>query len=166
MFVPQTPIIEIFIRGSLTYLSLFILLRFVLKRQSGGFSTTDLLLVVLIADAAQNAMANDYRSITEGVLLVVTIIFWSYALDWLGYRFRPLQRLIHPTHLQLVKDGHILWSNMERELITEGELMTQLRERGIDDVAKVKEAYMEADGQISAITYEGDTNDKPERKKQ
>lgn len=45
-------------------------------------SVTDLLVVVLIADAAHNAMAGDYRSLLDGILLVSTIVFWSYALGW------------------------------------------------------------------------------------
>ncbi len=56
-FLPNTPLLEIFLRGSLTYLALFFLLRIVLKRESGGMGVTDLLVIVLIADAAQNAMA-------------------------------------------------------------------------------------------------------------
>jgi uncharacterized membrane protein YcaP (DUF421 family) len=49
---------------------------------------TDLLVIVLIADAAQNGMAGEYRSLTDGLLLVATIVAWSYALNWLAFRFR------------------------------------------------------------------------------
>lgn len=154
VLLPSTPLLEIFVRGTVTYLALFTLLRFVLKRQSGAVSISDLLVVVLIADAAQNAMAGDYRTISDGLLLVATILFWSYALDWLGYHFRPLQRLVFPPKLQLVEEGQILWQNMRRELITEGELMSRLRQQGIDELSEVKEAHMEGDGQISVITYE------------
>lgn len=90
LFALSTPPVEIVLRGTLTYLMLFFLLRIVLKRQSGTVGITDLLVVVLIADAAQNAMAADYTSITDGFLLVATIIFWSYAIDWLGYHYRPI----------------------------------------------------------------------------
>ena len=164
VFLPSTPLLEIIVRGTLTYLALFTLLRFVLKRQSGAVSISDLLVVVLIADAAQNAMAADYRSVPDGILLVATIVFWSYALDWLGYHFKPLQRFVYPPQLQLVKDGELLWRNMRRELITEGELMSHLRKQGIDDVSEVKEAFMEGDGRISIVTYETPKRqDSPER---
>jgi uncharacterized membrane protein YcaP (DUF421 family) len=59
------------------------------RRQTGGLSTPDVLLVILLADAAQNGMADQYRSVTEGVMLVGTIIFWNFAIDWLGFIFRP-----------------------------------------------------------------------------
>jgi len=78
-------------------LALFLLLRLVLKRQSGNMGVTDLLVIVLIADAAQNAMASDYKSVPDGLLLVSTIVFWSYALDWLSYHFPRFGRFYSST---------------------------------------------------------------------
>lgn len=153
LFVPTVPVGETILRGSLTYLFLFGLLRLVLKRQAGAVSISDLLVVVLIADAAQNAMASDYSSITDGVILVATIVAWSYGLDWLGYRFPHLQHLVHPSPLPLIKEGRMLRHNMYRELITEGELMSQLRKQGVEDLDEVEAAYMEGDGHISVIPY-------------
>jgi len=63
---------------------LFFLLR-LLRREGGQIGIADVLVVVLVADASQNAMASDYKSITEGIVLVATIAFWDYFLDWLGY---------------------------------------------------------------------------------
>ena len=164
IFIPDTPIVEIFLRGSLVYLALFILLRLVLKREAGTVGIADLLVVVLIADAAQNAMADDYTSIPDGLLLVGTIVFWSYALNWLGYRFPRLQRLVHPPPLPLVRDGRMLRRNMRQELITEEELMSQLRQQGVEDVADVRAAYIEGDGRISVI--ERDPEQHPATKRQ
>lgn len=153
-FIPHTPLLEIFLRGSAVYLGLFLLLRLVLKRQSGAVGVTDLLVVVLIADAAQNAMADDYTSVPDGLLLVAVIIFWSHALDWLGYRFPRLNRLIHPPPLPLIQDGVMLRRNMRRELITEEELRTQLREQGVLEAKDVRVAFMEGDGRISVVPFE------------
>src|SRR5688500_1841495 len=108
MLLPETPLLEIFLRGSLTYLALFVLLRLVLRRETGAMGMTDLLVVVLLADAAQNALADDYTSIPDGVLLVATILGWSSLLDTIGYRYAWLGRFVHPRPLQLVKDGQML----------------------------------------------------------
>ena len=70
------------------YFVIFGLLRVVLRGRTGGTTMSDLLVLVLIADAAQNAMADDYTSLASGTLLVATIIGWSFALDWLAYRVR------------------------------------------------------------------------------
>lgn len=154
VFLPDTPILEIVVRGSLMYLILFWLLRFVLKRVAGTIGMADLLMVVLIADAAQNGLADDYTSVTDGIILVMTIVFWNYTLDWVGYRFPRFQRFFHPPPLPLVRDGQLLASNMRRELITRGELMSQLREQGIADLSQVKRAYIEGDGRISVVRDE------------
>jgi uncharacterized membrane protein YcaP (DUF421 family) len=105
MFVPTVSLLELFLRGSIMYLALFLLLRYILHRQAGGISITDMLLTVLIADAAQNAMSAEYRSLPEGLLLVGTLIFWNYALDWLSYRVPWLQHLTHPGPLELVHEA-------------------------------------------------------------
>ncbi len=73
-FSPELPL-ELILRGSLIYLALFALLRFVLKREAGAVGITDLLVVVLIADAAQSAMAGSYTSLPDGLVLVGTIVF-------------------------------------------------------------------------------------------
>ena len=163
MFAPNTPFLEIFIRGSVMYLGIFLLLRVVIKRQTGSVGISDLLVVVL-ADAAQNGMAADYRSIVDGLLLVATILFWSYFLDWLGYRFAWLERLIHPSPLLLVEHGRMLRGNMRKEFITKAELETMLREQGVEDIAQAEKVFMEGDGQISVITRDRSReNQKPKR---
>ena len=80
-----------------------------------------------------------------------TIVFWSWALNWLGFRYPLFQRLVHPDPLPLVRDGRMLQRNMEKELITESELMSQLRLQGVANIAEVSVAYMEGDGRISVI---------------
>lgn len=164
IFLPETPLLEIFLRGSVMYLGLFLLLRVILKREAGTVGITDLLIVVLLADAAQNGMAGSYRSVTDGLLLVATLIFWAYFLNWLGYRFPRFQRLVHPPALLLVENGRMLKRNMRKEFITEDELLSMLREQGVDDVSAVRRAFMEGDGKISVITGDHQRH-KPEERK-
>lgn len=164
IFLPDTSLLEIILRGSVMYLALFILLRIVLKRQTGTLGMTDLLLITLLADASQNAMAGEYKSLPDGIVLVSTIIFWNYAFDWLSARSPWFERLIEPPPLPLVKQGKLLRRNMRKELITEPELMGQLREQGVDDLSKVKAAYIESDGRISVIEYDEKQHEKAGRK--
>lgn len=154
----ETSLLEIFIRGSAVYLLLFLLLRLFLKRQAGTVSVTDLLVIVLIAEAAQNALSTDHHSLLESILLVSTIIFWSLSLEWLAYHVPLFQKLVHPPPLPLIKNGKMIRANMRHELITKEELFSQLREQGVEEIKEVKEACMEGDGQISVIKYEGDTH--------
>jgi len=154
LFVPDVPIAETILRGSLVYLILFVLLRVLLKRQAGNIGVNDLLVVVLLADASGNAMAEDYKSITNGIVLVATIIGWSYFLNFLGYHFYRIQRFRNPPPLALVKNGKMLVENMGKELLTQDELMSQLRQQGVGSLKEVKLAFMEGDGHISVIPYD------------
>jgi len=151
IFSPGVPFVEIILRGTLVYVGLFILIRVVLKREAGSVGMADLLMTVLIADAAQNAMATDYTSVTDGFILVATIVFWNFTFDWLGYRYPGFARLVRPAPLLLIKDGRMLSHNMRKEFITKEELLAQLREQGVEKLADVKEARIEGDGQVSVI---------------
>lgn len=164
IFYPDTPLLEIILRGSIMYFALFVMLRVVLKRQTGTLGMTDLLLITLLADAAQNAMAGEYQSLPDGIVLVATIIFWNYAFDWVSFKSSWFARLIEPPPLPLIKEGKMLRRNMRRELITEEELTMELRQQGLDDVSKVKEAYIESDGRISIIECKEKRHKKVERK--
>jgi uncharacterized membrane protein YcaP (DUF421 family) len=154
ILVPTVPLVEIFLRGTVIYLTLFVLLRFVFKRQYTALGVTDLLVIVLIADAAQNAMSANYRSLTDGLLLVLVIIGWAYVLDWLAFHVHPFERIVRPPPTPLVEDGRMLRNNMRRELVSESELVTRVREEGLDDISKVRTAYLEPDGEISVISKE------------
>jgi len=85
------------------------------------------------------------------VILVATIVFWSYALDWLGYQFPKFEQLMSPPPLLLVDHGKLIRRNMRQELITVDKLMTALREEGVTALQEVRWAHMEPDGRISVI---------------
>jgi uncharacterized membrane protein YcaP (DUF421 family) len=164
LFLPDVPFLEILIRGSVMYLGLFLMLRVVLKRQTGTLGMTDLLLITLLADASQNAMAGEYTSLPDGIVLVATIIFWNFLFDWLSVKSEWFERLIEPLPLPLIRQGKLLRRNMRSELITERELLGKLREQGVEDLSKVKLAKIESDGQISVIQYQEKPSKPPERK--
>ena len=111
-------------------------------------------MIALVAAAAQNAMAREHRSVTDGIILVATVAFCSYALDWLGHCVPQFQRFYHPPPLPLIKNGHFLRRNMRKELITEDELLTQIHLYGLGKLDDVAEAFMEGDGSITIIHKE------------
>lgn len=133
------------------YLSLFVILRFVMVRQSSTIGIADILVIVVIADAAQNGFAKEYKSITEGVFLVLTIVLWNTLLNWLSYRFKILERLLSSPPLELIKNGKMNRRNMRSEFITEDELWGQLRQQGISELTEIQQACLEANGELSVI---------------
>jgi uncharacterized membrane protein YcaP (DUF421 family) len=150
-FALDTPLLEVVVRGTIIYLVLFLLLRFVLKRTTGQLSLTDLLVITLIADAVQNGMAGNYNSVTDALVLAGTIFFWAYTIDFASYRFRRLRHLVYPPPLELVRDGRLLRENLRRDLISDQELLSHLRSHGVRDLATVAEAQVEGDGRITVF---------------
>lgn len=151
LFALSVAPLELIVRGTCMYWFLFALFRFVMRRDIGTIGVADVLLLVIIADAAQNAMAGEYKTISDGMVLVSTIVFWNYLLDRLSYVSVRVRRFAQPPALLLVKEGRILAHNCRREFVSQDELMGKLREKGIDKLAQVKRAYLEPDGEISVI---------------
>ncbi len=155
VFLPGTPLLEIFIRGTVVYLAIFFMLRFTPRREVGSFSTTNLIVIVIIADAAQNAMAGEYRSISDGLLLVATIVGWSIVLDAAAFRWPAVARIVKPPPRVLVRNGRLDRRNLRRELITEDELMAHLREQGTEELSEL-DVVLEPDGRVSVHKRDDD----------
>jgi uncharacterized membrane protein YcaP (DUF421 family) len=145
---------ELVIRGTLMYWFIFGLLRLAGRRDIGSFGAADVLLLVLIADAAQNGMAANYDSVSEGAVLVGTLVFWSAAVDRLCFFFPAVNRLLEPSRICLVKDGKLQRRGMRQEFVTRDELMAELRQQGVFELSQVYRAYMEASGTVSILLYE------------
>lgn len=143
--------LELVVRGTVVYWLLFLLMRFVLRRDIGSLGVADVLLVVVLADAAQNAMSGGYESVSDGAVLVGTIAGWNWLIDMLAFRLPSLNKLLAAKPLPLVRDGKLNRRNMRKEYITMDELMSVLRKEGVERIDQVKAATMEADGDISVI---------------
>ncbi len=143
--------LELVVRGTAVYWFLFLLFRFVLRRDAGSMGIADILLVVLIADASQNAMSGGYQTLADGLVLVSTIAGWNWLIDWAGYRFRAVRQFLEAAPVVLVRHGNLVRRNLRREMISTPELMALLREHGVTKLAEVNFARMEGDGQISVI---------------
>jgi hypothetical protein len=144
--------LELIVRGSAVYWFLFLVFRVVMRREVGAIGVADVLLLVLVADAASNAMHGGYRSVSEGMVLVATIIGWAITIDWLAYRFPAARRVLEPRVLPLIRDGRVVHRNLRREFVSIEELEGKLRQQGVDDVTQVRAAYLESDGKISVLT--------------
>jgi uncharacterized membrane protein YcaP (DUF421 family) len=163
LFAIHVSVPELMLRGTLVYWLLFAIFRFILRRDVGAVGIADILLLVIVADAAQNAMSGGYDTFAEGAILVLTIVAWNWLLDFLSWRFAAVRRFATPPPLLLVREGVPQLRNMRREFITLRELQEKLREQGIEQMADVKKAFLEGDGQISVIKQEPDDASPPRK---
>lgn len=154
VFVPQESLFEIILRGTIMYLVMYAILR-VFRRQAGSVGIADLLVIVIIADAAQNGMAGDSKSVTEAVLLILTIVLWDFLFDWLGFKSKFFRRVLEPKTLKVIENGRLLRENMKSEMITYDEIMSQLRQNGIERIEEVETGSLESDGHFSFIKKDG-----------
>lgn len=150
LFKIETPILELMIKGSVIYLGILLLFRVLPRRTGGEMAMMDLIFVLLIAEAATHSLGG-YSSVTEGFIVIITMMTWNYLFNFLSYHIPFVEKMVSPPPLQVVKKGKMLKRNMRREYLTEEELTDHLRLEGIDDVAEVKAAYVEGDGKISVI---------------
>lgn len=151
LLAPDESTLEIIFRGSTTYLILFFLFRFFRNRTSGQKGLSDLLLVVLLADAVQNAMAGEYKSITSGIVLAFTIAFWAWFLNWVRYRVPWTRRFLRSELEIVIRDGLPIRRGLRRELMTLDDLHDELRRQDIHDISTVRLAMVEEDGSLTTI---------------
>jgi uncharacterized membrane protein YcaP (DUF421 family) len=151
LFSLSVPISEMIVRGTAIYWFLFIVFRFVIPRDVGAIGIADILILVIIADASQNAMSGDYKTITDGMVLIAVLVGWNLIFDRLAFYVPTFRRFATPAALCLVKDGRMLKRNMRREFITDDELWSHLRMDGVESLAQVRTVYLESDGGFSVI---------------
>jgi uncharacterized membrane protein YcaP (DUF421 family) len=159
LFVFTVSPLELFLRGSCVYLLVFVLMR-VFRREPGTVGIADLLMVLLIADAAQNGMSAEYKSLLDGFVLILTIVFWNYALDWVTLRSRWIERFTYPDPIPLIENGSPIHRNMQKQFVTHEQLMSVLRQHGIERMSDVKAAYIEGSGHTSVIPHDTEKREK------
>lgn len=149
LFVPDVSLLEMVVRGTVTYLVLFFLFRVFRNRASGQKGLSDLLLIVLVADAVQSAMAGPYSSITDGIALALTIAFWAWLLNWIPYRLPWTRRFLRSGQEVVVRNGRVLERGMRREMLTIDDLREELGRKGVDRIDRIKLAVVEEDGTLT-----------------
>lgn len=158
LFAMELDLMESVIRGTIIYWAIYLLFRVGGRRNIGSLGFADIVVVILVSEAISNALSGGSESLTDGLLIAATIVFWSCLVDRLCYFFPRLDTVLSPSQLCLIKDGKMDLRNMRREFVTRTELLEQLRIQGIASIAAVKRAYLEANGEISVISCEEPEN--------
>ncbi len=151
MFDVGTPIWQIVLRTVAVYLVVLVGLRLFGKRQLGQMSIGDLVMILLIANAVQNAMVGSDTSLTGGLVAAVTLLLLNLVVVRAISRSHLGERVFEGEPTLLVKDGSYLERNIRREGLAPEEVDMAIREHGFDAVSSIRVAYLEADGTISVI---------------
>ena len=149
-----TDILLVVVRTFVVYLALLILLRVTGKRQLGQMTPFDLVVLLLISNAVQNAMVGPDTSLASGLVAAAALVGVNSLVDRLWVRSARLRGLLGGTTTLLIHDGKLLEDHLRREGIDRDEVMQALREHGVDELAQVKDAVLEVDGTISVVPSE------------
>jgi uncharacterized membrane protein YcaP (DUF421 family) len=153
MTTSWTVLLDVALRTTLVYLALLVGLRLTGKRQLGQLSVFDLVLLLVIANAVQNAMVGPDTSVWGGLVAAAVLIAWHRVIGWAQRRSRHVAKLLGGSPTILIHDGRVRTEALAHEGLTEAELLQALREHGVAAPADVRIAVLETDGMISVIQH-------------
>jgi uncharacterized membrane protein YcaP (DUF421 family) len=153
----DVPAWNIALRTAAVYAVALIGLRLAGKREIGQMTVFDLVVLLLIANAVQNAMVGPDTSLTGGVLAAVVLLVLNTVLARLRLRWPRLRQLVEGSPTLLVLRGEVLTDHLRREGLDQDTLEAALREHGVANVADVEMAVLEIDGSISVVPAGAET---------
>jgi uncharacterized membrane protein YcaP (DUF421 family) len=143
---------ESIIRAAIVYIALLVLFRIAGKRSLAEVTSFDLVLLLIISEAVQPALSDRDDSMTNALLLVVTLIGMNILFSVLARRWKGFGKLIDDMPLIIVKDGKLLPDRMQHERVSEDEVLEAARElQGIDRLEQIRYAILERNGHITIV---------------
>jgi len=142
---------EFILRALIVYGFLIVLLRMTGKRQVGQLAPFDLVLLLVLSNAVQNAMNGGDNSVLAGVLSACTLVLVNYLVGLASWRSKKVEALIEGRPEVLIHNGKLYEEVLVREKLTHHELNAALRAAGCTEVEEVHCAMLENNGQISVV---------------
>lgn len=154
MFEMSMPWWEFILRAVVVYVVLLGMIRVSGKRTMGQFTAFDMLLIVLLGNAVQNALLGKDTSMTGGLLLAATLIVLNWSVGLLTSRSRKMERLLEGVPVVLAHNGNVYRDVLRRELVSRYDFSKAMREAGCNDVDRIHLALLETDGRITILLRE------------
>jgi uncharacterized membrane protein YcaP (DUF421 family) len=151
VFDNSVNLLEIVARAAIVYFAVLVGLRLGGKREIGQMTVFDLVVILLIANAVQNAMTGPDVSVTGGLVAAAVLLTLNYALGVARERVPFLRKAVEGEPTLLVNGGKFIERNLRHEGIDEDLVMMAMREHGVAELKDVKLAVLETDGSISVV---------------
>lgn len=151
ILMPDISIVEKVLRTVVIYGFLLVAFRLAGKRQLGQLSPFDLVVLLIISNAVQNALIGRDDSLGGGLVGATVLFLVNGVVAWASSRHRGFERLVESAPTMLVRHGRVCMDNLRRELMSLPELRAALRREGVVSVAEVRYAMLEEDGRVSVI---------------
>lgn len=151
MFELSMPVWEYVLRAVVVYVVLLGMIRLSGKRTMGQFTPFDVLLIVLLGNAVQNALLGSDQSLVGGLLLAAVLIALNWTTGFLTSRNRMAEKLIEGVPVVLARDGRLFEQVLRHELVSRNDFEEALRQNGELRLEDVAFAILETDGRISVV---------------
>ncbi|MDQ6626583.1 MAG: DUF421 domain-containing protein [Verrucomicrobiota bacterium] len=142
---------ELILRGIIVYIFLIVLLRATGKRQIGQMAPFDLVLLLVLSNAVQNAMNGGDNSVLAGFISAIALVGTNWLVGFATYKSKRMEGLVEGRPEVLIHNGKLFGRALRHTMITEHELMSALRKSGCCTIDEVHFAMLETDGTISVI---------------
>ena len=151
LFVPGTSLAEKIVRPIAVYIFLVVILRVGGRRELGQLNAFDLVVLLTLSNAVQNAIVGDDNSLIGGMIGGATLVLLNRGVVRFLYHHRALERRFAGEPVLLVKDGRLIRENLAHELITEEELQAAIRRQGVDRFEACAEVILETSGVVTVL---------------
>ena len=163
MAIPDfgSDLVGVIFRTAIVYLCLVLGFRFLGKREAGQLSTLDLVVLLVISNAVQNAMVGDNTTLLGGLVAAAVVLVLDLALHAAANRWPHLRNALDGEPTLLVDHGRILFDNLRKEGISDRELAVALRQNQLLTAEEALYVFLETNGQISVIPRRDDEGPEP-----
>lgn len=145
-------LLMIALRAIVIYLFIVIAIRLFGKREITQLSVLDLVFILLISNAVQNAMVGPDTSLIGGIIAAFALFAINALLSFFAFRSKKFSQLLEGDAIMLVYKGKLLETHLKKAAVSHAELEEAVREHGVMDIKDVDLAVLETDGNISIIS--------------
>jgi uncharacterized membrane protein YcaP (DUF421 family) len=147
------------IRAVFIYFFLLLLFNITPKRAISSLDTFDFVLLLIISEAAQNALVGENYSITHSVLIISTLVGLTIMMGWMKQRYNWFEKLLSGTPLLILENGKTFQDRMKRNQVDDTDILSAARDlQGIERLDQIKYAVLETNGSITIIPASGPGN--------
>ncbi len=145
---------DLVLRTAFVFFLILLLTRAVGRRELSSMEPFDLILVVVIGDFVQQAVAQSDYSLTGATIVIVTLGLLSVGVGWLSFRFKRLRPVLEGEPIVIIADGRLIERNLRAQRMTKDEVAAEARLQRIGSFEDIRWAVLESNGKMSFLTRE------------
>jgi len=148
IFLKCPPVLEKMVRAVIIYGYLVVGLRLAGKRELAQLNPFDLVVLLTLSNAVQNAIIGDDNSLVGGVIGASTLLAANYLVVRFLFRHRRLDEIVEGKPTTLIEHGKVRQRALAKELITHADLLTVAHRQGFGSLNEIETCILESGGTV------------------